>query len=140
MFYMNSRRTAASGHGGHVAMAKDCCADPPAALLTALEDDNLEELIENDPALVPAGPSALLVEPAVLDPREIDALLCDLGALLAAAASDLADPALEGARYEPDAATTRRGRCHSKLPTLAWLFPDHAGIGRSARHQQGHHL
>src|SRR4051812_18275764 len=47
--------------------------------------EQVERLVENDPSLVPAGPSALLVEPSVLDPEEVRALLVDLHALLAGA-------------------------------------------------------
>src|SRR5215203_3964332 len=48
--------------------------------------EQVERLVENDPSLVPGGPSALLVEPSVLDPEEVRALLIDLHALLAGAA------------------------------------------------------
>src|SRR5678816_4697518 len=48
--------------------------------------EHVERLVENDPSLVPGGPSALLVEPSVLDPEEVRALLVDLHALLAGAA------------------------------------------------------
>src|SRR4051812_13151817 len=41
-----------------------------------------EQWVERDPSLVPSGPSSLLVEPSVLDPAEVQALLSDLGALL----------------------------------------------------------
>ena len=50
-------------------------------------DDELERAIEDDPSLAPGAPSALLVEPAVLDPLEVEALLSDLAPLLAAAAA-----------------------------------------------------
>jgi hypothetical protein len=36
---------------------------------------SIDELIENDPDLAPRGPSALLVQSAILDPAEIRALL-----------------------------------------------------------------
>src|SRR5215203_4799066 len=48
--------------------------------------EQVERLVEADPSLVPGGPSALLVEPSVLDPEEVRALLVDLHALLAGAA------------------------------------------------------
>src|SRR5689334_21715513 len=48
----------------------------------AVGEDPLEEDFESDPSLVPAGASALLVAPAVLDPREIEALLSGLHSLL----------------------------------------------------------
>src|SRR5438093_1114136 len=38
----------------------------------------VERLVESDPALVPHSPSTLLVEPSVLEPAEIAALLDDL--------------------------------------------------------------
>src|SRR5688500_17303090 len=59
--------------------------------------DGIEHWVESDPALAPTGPSALLVEPSVLEPEEVTALLADLGDLLAAAGSDLANHALVGA-------------------------------------------
>ena len=49
-------------------------------------------------------------------------------------------PHSEGNEHEPDAKTNRRDRRYSQLSPFAWLFPDDAGIGRSARHQQSHHL
>src|SRR4051794_40729936 len=39
---------------------------------------DVERLIETDVSLVPTGPSAMLVEPAVLEPEEVAALLADL--------------------------------------------------------------
>src|SRR4051794_7826373 len=44
-----------------------------AAEAKAEPDGSLESDIEADPSLVPAGASALLVAPAVLDPQEIEA-------------------------------------------------------------------
>src|SRR3954471_8999017 len=44
--------------------------------------EQVEQWVERDPSLVPSGPSSLLVEPSVLDPAEVQALLSDLGALL----------------------------------------------------------
>src|SRR5687767_10907079 len=123
---------------------------------------DFEHALETDPRLAPVGRSALLVEPAVLDPREVEALLADLGELLAAAAHAADDPlgagasrvaaataaaaligvaaAVEGASYESHAPSARRDRRDPKLSPLAWLFPDHAGAGRPARHQQGDDL
>src|SRR5688500_10033467 len=46
----------------------------------------------------------------------------------------------EGPTHEPHPAADRRDRRDSKLPALAWLFPDHAGAGRPARHEQGDDL
>jgi hypothetical protein len=105
----------------------------------------LEADLENDPALVPAGASALLVAPAVLDPQEVEALLSGLHALLedssaAAAANALAVEQHKDSGYEPDSQAVGCDRRHSQFQALAWLFPNHAGTGRSARHQQGHHL
>src|SRR5437867_4348528 len=68
---------------------------PPADLCRApCPREETERLVELDPSLVPTGPSALLVEPSVLDPEEVRALLADLGALLAGAAHP---PALSAA-------------------------------------------
>src|SRR3982751_3599166 len=47
--------------------------------------EQVEQWVESDPSLVPDGPSSLLVEPSVLDPAEVQALLADLHALLAGA-------------------------------------------------------
>src|SRR5882757_8432202 len=47
--------------------------------------DDVERLVENDLSLVPSGASRLLVEPAVLDPEEVQALLGGLTALLRSA-------------------------------------------------------
>src|SRR3954470_16028759 len=106
--------------------------------------DLCDEAFESDPALVPAGSSALLVAPAVLDPQEVEALLSGLHSLLkessAAAAANALATDLQKDGYEPDSAATGCDRRHSQFPSLAWLFPNHAGIGRSARHQQSNHL
>ena len=132
--------------------------------------EDVEQAIEADLSLVPIGRSALQVEPTVLDPAEVDALLGGLTALLrsAEATGDFpADagqgpahamqagllpelsqsgqlqskrPAVERSEHEPYAQTNRRDRRYSQLSPFAWLFPDDAGIGRSARHQQSHHL
>src|SRR3954464_2694425 len=50
-----------------------------------ISPDEIKRQIEADPTLVPTRRSALLVEPAVLDPAELDALLADLGPELLAA-------------------------------------------------------
>src|SRR2546421_4680189 len=47
--------------------------------------EQVEQWVETDPSLVPVAPSSLLVEPSVLDPAEVRALLADLDALLAGA-------------------------------------------------------
>src|SRR5215208_7099752 len=109
------------------------------------EQGELESAIESDPALVPASASALLVAPAVLDPQEVEALLSGLHSLLeetsaAAAANASAVEQHKDSVYESDSPATGCDRRHSQFPSLAWLFPNHAGTGRSARHQQGHHL
>src|SRR2546423_840465 len=130
--------------------------DPPAAGEACdersdqpLAADPLEEDFESDPSLVPAGASALLVAPAVLDPQEVEALLSGLHSLLeessaAAAANALAVVALseqqKDSTYESDPSSTGCDRRGAQFPSLAWLFPIHAGAGRPARHQQGHHL
>src|SRR6267142_14036 len=126
--------------------------DPPAtdsspeAMPDALTDQaSLEEAFEADPALVPASASALLVAPAVLDPQEVEALLSGLHSLLeetcaAATANALATDEQKEIGYEPDPSTTGCDRRHSQFPSLAWLFPNHAGTGRSTRHQQSNHL
>src|SRR5256885_17180278 len=58
-------------------------AGAPAPAPTGCSREEVERLVEDDLSLVPAAPSALLVEPSVLDPEEVRALLADLGALLA---------------------------------------------------------
>ena len=114
-----------------------------------LAADPLEGDFEADPSLVPAGASALLVAPAVLDPQEVEALLSGLHSLLeetsaAAAANALAVDALseqqKDSTYESDPSSTGCDRRGAQFPSLAWLFPNHAGASRPARHQQGHHL
>src|SRR4051812_44424698 len=103
--------------------------------------DEIERQIEDDPTLIPRRPSVLLVEPSVLDRAELEALLLDLGPLLAAAMHG--DPLIsstEGASYEPHPASVGCDRRYSKLSPFAWLFTDHAGAGRPAGDQQGHHL
>src|SRR5689334_2401158 len=52
--------------------------------------DEIERIVETDPSLVPTQPSAMLVEPSVLDPQEVRALLTDLSALLQSAAAEAA--------------------------------------------------
>src|SRR5665213_364185 len=108
------------------------------------KDSQIEQWVENDPSLAPLGPSAFLVEPSVLDPAEVAALLADLPALLASMNDepDFPSPLTlpEGSDHEPDASATGRGFRHSQLSISAWLFPDHAGAGRPAGHQQGHDI
>src|SRR5688572_5038991 len=64
----------------------------------ARDRDEIERLVEADPALVPQERSALLVEPAVLDPAEVAALLSNLASSLDAAACWLSND------DDPDAA------------------------------------
>src|SRR5204862_5721906 len=59
---------------------------PPGLGAPQCTRDEVEQLVELDLSLVPDRPSALLVEPSVLDPEEVRALLADLGSLLAGAA------------------------------------------------------
>src|SRR5256886_1885189 len=122
---------------------------PGEATNQSLGQDALEEDFESDPSLVPAGASALLVAPAVLDPQEVEALLSGLHSLLgessaAAAANALAGDALsekqKDSTYKSDPSPTGCDRRGAQFPSLAWLFPNHAGASRPARHQQGHHL
>src|SRR5439155_4674107 len=98
--------------------------------------DEVERSVESDPSLAPAGPSSLLVAARVLDEAEIQALLDGLSPLLDEVSGQLNCEA----DHESHAATTGCGGGNPQLSTLAWLFPHHAGAGRSARHQQGHHL
>src|SRR3954471_22558152 len=122
--------------------------DPPASdspSESQVAEAALESAMEANAALVPAGASPLLVARAVLDPQEVEALLSGLHSLLeessaAAAANAIAVEQTKDTGYEPDPASTGCDRRHPQFPSLAWLFPNHAGIGRSARHQQGHHL
>src|SRR5688572_8862485 len=93
--------------------------------------DSVAEDLENDPALVPVSASALL--------GGLHSLLEETSA--AAGVNALATAfEIQKDGYEPDAPATGCNRSDSKFPSLAWLFPNHAGAGRSARHQQGHHL
>src|SRR5258708_91569 len=110
--------------------------------------EQVERLVEEDPTLAPTGPSVLMVEDLVLEPEELQALLDGLAAQFAETEglpgwdpwSDGLLTGFNGVSHESDPATVGRAGRHSKLSPLAWLFPDHAGVGRSARHQQGHHL
>src|SRR5690242_19311088 len=67
----------------------------------ATERAAVEALVEADASLVPHAPSALLVEPAVLEPAEVAALLADLENSLDRAAgagtSTMVSPAATGA-------------------------------------------
>jgi hypothetical protein len=124
-----------------------------------LTPQQVELLVENDPTLVPTGPSVLQVDDAVLEPAEIDALLRGLASQLEEAATAAGVTATdqaagmptsadqstsgsyrEGASRESDPSPARRSGGYSKLSPLAWLFADHAGVGRPARDKQGHHL
>jgi len=98
----------------------------------SLEPD-VEQAIESDATLVPAGPSQLMVAAALLEPEEIRALLedFDLSSLLGDRKESV---------YEFDASPIGRCGRDSKLSPFAWLFPDNAGTGGPARNQQGHHL
>src|SRR5689334_10634744 len=49
----------------------------------------IEQLVEEDPALVPTRTSTLLVEPSVLDPLEVQALLGGLSSALVSASDDV---------------------------------------------------
>src|SRR5829696_8232448 len=48
----------------------------------------VEHQVEADPSLVPTGRSKLQVEPAVLEPEEVSALLADLQVLLTDVANE----------------------------------------------------
>src|SRR5688500_13512311 len=72
---------ASTGHSSAEPDGPDCSAPSTDA---DESPDAVERQLESDPALVPSGPSALLVEPSVLEPEEVAALLSGLGALLAA--------------------------------------------------------
>lgn len=138
-------------------------ADVEAELAADLADAaEHERSFESDRSLVPLSRSFLQVEPAVLDAEEVQALLGGLTALLRSAEATGDFPAeghpwmepvgdtvesevagvcsVQRSEHEPDPQTNRRDRRHSQLSPFAWLFPDDAGIGRSARHQQSHHL
>src|SRR5690349_16202143 len=76
-----------------------------------LATEEVERQLEEDPTLVPLGPSPLLVEPSVLEPREVEALLAGLAGLLCE--TDLLcgeclppdrglDPHHHGVGHEPD--------------------------------------
>jgi hypothetical protein len=116
------------------------------AMIAASDATEIEELVEADSALAPIGLSPLMVEPVLLDPREVAALLDNLVPMLEASANIAAIDAAtdsggsEGVEYESDPQASGRSGGHSKLSPFAWLFSDYAGAGRSARHQQGHYL
>jgi hypothetical protein len=95
-------------------------------------DDDIERIIESDPSLVPTGNSKLLVAPRVLDEAEVQALLDGLTPLLEELTSE--------AGHESHTASVGCSRSNSQLSPLAWLFPNHAGAGRPARHKQGYDL
>jgi len=143
--------------------AKDACSmgmdSPPQNAVVVAQaagigfiEDPIELSVENDLSLVPTGPSALLVEPAVLDEQEVQALLCGLSQALQTAADAAATAIIAAAHpqdagafdqehsYESHSPATRRDRGYSKLSPLAWLFADDAGAGGSAGHKQGDHL
>jgi hypothetical protein len=106
-----------------------------------LAADDVERLIEADLSLAPEVHSALLVEPVLLEPIELAALLDNLVPLLEASARlGSGAESTQGTEYEPHASTNGRTGGDQKLPAFAWLFPNHAGAGRPARHQQGNHL
>src|SRR5215208_7725618 len=94
-----------------------------------LAADSLESAFEADPSLVPAGASALLVAPSVLDPQEVEALLSGLHSLLeetsAAAAANAVAVEQHKDSYESDSQAIGCDRRHSQFPSLAWLFPNH---------------
>src|SRR5882724_7802133 len=101
----------------------------------------LEGSIENDPSLVPTGRSTLLVPASLLDPLELQALLADWdfspetdssspGQTSPVDADAAFDKSSQGSIYEPHPPPAGRSRGNSKLPSLAWLFPHHAGAGR----------
>src|SRR6266478_3574968 len=116
-----------------------------------LSREDLESLIEDDPTLVPVGPSEFEVEDSVLAPEEVEALLKGLAGLLeqtergvlapiepggqAGTQGLQAGPALKGVVYESDAAAIGRSGGHPKLSPFAWLLPNHAGAGRPVGHQ-----
>src|SRR5215208_915986 len=104
-------------------------ADDLAADSEDLAADSLESAFEADPSLVPAGASALLVAPAVLDPQEVEALLSGLHSLLeetsAAAAANAVAVEQHKDSYESDSQAIGCDRRHSQFPSLAWLFPNH---------------
>src|SRR3954453_17353492 len=102
------------------------CPDQRAGSIGFIEDP-IEIAVEHDLSLVPTGPSALLVEPAVLDEQEVQALLCGLSQALQSAA-DAAATAILNKAYPDDSGSdhqehsdeshspaTRRDRGHSKL-------------------------
>ena len=70
-----SRRTAADGPSDFSEPARSMD-------VASAERERTEQWVEQDRSLVPDGPSPLLVEPSVLDPAEVQALLSDLHALL----------------------------------------------------------
>src|SRR5262245_1443451 len=107
-------------------------------------DASIEQLIESDRSLVPAGASAFQVAPTVMDAQEIAAQFAGLELSLAQAHDSRFDPAMLEQVFtrgsdEPHATSVGCRRSDPKLSPLAWLFPDHAGVGRPARHKQSDH-
>src|SRR5258705_6090266 len=111
-------------------------------------DAEIERLIETDPALVPTGASQFVVAARLLEDEELAALLQGLAPLLDGddpftveqtgtdSSNSEAESALSEEDHEPHTAPTGCTRRHPQLSPLAWLFPNHAGAGRPARHQQ----
>jgi hypothetical protein len=125
-----------------------------AATQRSSAEAEIERLIETDPALVPNGPSQFVVSARLLEDEELAALLeglsplldgddplvaKDLGAVDSGSNGEAHDASSE-VDHEPYPTPTGCGRRHPELSPLAWLFPNHAGAGRPARHQQGHDL
>src|SRR5437868_5009724 len=65
---------------------------PDLAMPSMVVHGEVEAAVECDPSLAPIGPSAFLVEPAVLEEQEVQALLQGLSAALQSAAMALDDP------------------------------------------------
>src|SRR5438445_2607360 len=113
------------GRSRHMGKEYPSIAVPEGRIAAGVADvarEQVEFLVENDPALVPRQTSALLVESAVLDPEEVRALLRDLDF------GELTD----GDRYESHASPSGRRRGHPELPAPARLFADDAGTGGPA--------
>src|SRR4051794_33462395 len=107
-----SRPTAPASADATVDVVERSLSQQPA--LQEPSQEEIEQIIEADESLIPTRPSAFLVEPAVLAREELDALLDDLGPMLAAAAElgagQLNDSLLEGAAYESDPQANRCDR------------------------------
>src|SRR3954452_8672082 len=84
--------------------------------------EDIERLVETDPSLVPTRPSAMLVEPSVLDQQEVQTLLADLGTLLQSAAAEAAAIVGAGSSASVNAGATQAAAIASQLNPEGALY------------------